>query len=57
MNRLPCSVEKQPGIKGYMGASVTLWQFEGVVQAYRQTKSTRASTSTGGGGFVTPSVA
>ena len=33
---------------------VTLWQFETVIQAYWQTKSTRASTSTNGGGFVSP---
>ncbi|RVW90797.1 Transposon Tf2-8 polyprotein [Vitis vinifera] len=30
---------------------VTLWQFETAVQAYWQTKSTRASTSAGGDGF------
>ena len=34
---------------------VTLWQFEGVVQEYLKAKSTWASTSTGGGGFVSPS--
>ncbi|RVW30894.1 Transposon Tf2-12 polyprotein [Vitis vinifera] len=33
---------------------VTLWQFEKEVQAYWQSKSTRASTSAGGGGFVSP---
>ena len=33
---------------------VTLWQFETTVQAYWQTKSTRASTSAGRGGFVNP---
>ena len=34
---------------------VTLWQFEGAVQEYLKAKSTRTSTSAGGGGFVTPS--
>ena len=34
---------------------VTLWQFEGAVQEYLKAKSTWALTSTGGGGFVTPS--
>ena len=34
---------------------VTLWQFEGVVQDYLKAKSMWASTSAGGGGFVTPS--
>ena len=33
---------------------VALWQFETAVQAYWQTKSMRASTSAGGGGFVSP---
>ncbi|RVW21226.1 Transposon Tf2-2 polyprotein [Vitis vinifera] len=33
---------------------VTLWQFEKEVQAYWRSKSTRASTSAGGGGFVSP---
>ena len=33
---------------------VTLWQFETTVQAYWQTKSTRASTSAGRGEFVSP---
>ena len=33
---------------------VTMWQFETVIQAYWHTKSTRASTSVGGGGFVSP---
>ncbi|KAL6323449.1 hypothetical protein AAG906_039019 [Vitis piasezkii] len=31
-----------------------LFEFEEAVQAYWQTKSTRASTSTSGGGFVSP---
>ena len=34
---------------------ITLWQFEGAVQDYLKAKSTWASTSAGGGGFVTPS--
>ena len=34
---------------------VTLWQFEGAVQDYLKAKSMWASTSVGGGGFVTPS--
>ena len=34
---------------------VTLWQFEGAVQEYPKAQSTRASTSAGGVGFVTPS--
>ena len=34
---------------------LTLWQFERAVQEYLKAKSTRASTSTEGGGFVTPS--
>ena len=33
----------------------TLWQFEEQVQEYLQNKSMRASTSAGGGGFVSPS--
>ena len=33
---------------------VTLWKFEKKVHAYWQSKSTRASTSVGGGGFVSP---
>ena len=35
--------------------NVTLWQFEKAVQDYLKAKSTWASTSTGGRGFVTPS--
>ncbi|RVW29571.1 hypothetical protein CK203_077441 [Vitis vinifera] len=31
---------------------ITLWQFEKEIQAYWQSKSTRVSTSAGGGGFV-----
>ena len=33
---------------------VTLWQFEKEVQAYWQSKSTMASTSADGGGFLNP---
>ena len=33
---------------------ITLWQVEGAVQTYLQAKSTRASTSTGGGGLLPP---
>ena len=37
-----------------MGRDVTLWQFDEVVQAYWQTKSTKASISISDGGFVSP---
>ena len=35
-----------------MGRDVTLWQFDEVVQAYWQTKPTKASISISDGGFV-----
>ena len=43
-----------PESKATWERDVTLLQFEWAMQAYLQAKSTRASTSIRGGGFITP---